>query len=256
MTDVATLHPIGYGQGGSIGGFHDSLPRYARIADALIARIRSGAYPTDSFLPAESKLSWEFAVSRGTVRQAISVLQTRGFVRAEVGRGTRVLAPQPPSQVFELPDFNKSMLLSGRTPSTRLLHRDVLPASADVAARLGILPAPPVIRLVRLRLADGVPLVYETRFLALDTCPELLQEDVEHQSVHHLLLDRYGIPLVQVDLTIRLAPLSHEAAEFLAQPPATPVFCLERVTYRSDGVPVTWFHAYYHSDHFALTIFH
>jgi len=230
---------------------HDARPRYVRIAEVVQRHIRVGAYESGALLPGEAEMGRAFGVSRGTMRQAIGLLQERGFVQPEVGRGTRVLGSHPRNTVFELADVNDEIRRRGQTPSTRLLTRATEPATAEVAARLRVAARSPTIRLVRVRLADGVPLVYETRLLAVETCPELLAEDVESQSVHRLLRERYHIPLVRVELAITRAPLLDEVAECL-----TMAFYLDRVTYQAETVPVTLFQAFYRSDHVDLAVHH
>lgn len=235
---------------------HRALPRYIRIAEELQGRIGAGRYEVGGLLPSEPALGREFGVSRTTVRQAIERLHERGLVRPEVGRGTRVLGARPRGAVFALADFNEQILARGQTPATRLLDRRVMTATDEVASRLRLAAGTAVIRLVRLRLADDVPVVYETRFLARDTCPALLAENVERQSVHRLLLDRYGIPPVRVDLSITRLPVALEEAAHLAVPVDTMIFHLDRVTYQAEDQPVTWLRASYRSDHFDLVVHH
>ncbi|MBW4704047.1 GntR family transcriptional regulator [Micromonospora sp. RL09-050-HVF-A] len=67
---------------------HYGQPRYRTIADELKQRIERGAIPPGAVLPTESVLTAEFRASRGTIRQAISVLRDEGFVTTEHGRGT------------------------------------------------------------------------------------------------------------------------------------------------------------------------
>ncbi|MGK5520709.1 GntR family transcriptional regulator [Micromonospora sp. URMC 107] len=66
-------------------------PRYRAIAEDLMDRIREGTMPPGTFLPTESALTAEFRASRGTVRQAISILRDQGLVSTEHGRGTCVI---------------------------------------------------------------------------------------------------------------------------------------------------------------------
>jgi len=207
-------------------------------------------------LTSEPALSAEFGVSRGTIRQAITLLLERGLVQPEVGRGTRIISLQPRGRLFELGDFDEEIARRGQQPSARLLERRVIPASQAVAERLAVLPGSEAILLVRLLLADSVPLVHESRYLARATCPELLHEDLERQSVHGLLLHRYGIPLIRVDLSITRQPLTAEIATALEVPAGLLAFRLDRVTYRAEGQPVTWLTAYYRSDHFDLAVHH
>jgi GntR family transcriptional regulator len=232
------------------------LPHYAQIADAVQRRVQVGTYGIGSFLPSEAALGREFGVSRGTIRQAIDLLSERGYLQAEIGKGTRVISPQGRSLVFQLTDFNSEVRRSGSTPSTRLISREVVLATADVAKRLRIRPGTEVIRMLRLRMANGVPLVHETRVLALSMCPQLMEEDVERQSVHDLMLNRYNIPLMRMELNIMCVPLPQEIAGHLGVPVGETSFFLDRVTYQTDDIPVSWFRAYYRGDHFDLTVHH
>ena len=67
------------------------VPLYLQISEILKRRILSGEFPPGSSLPAEPDLRKEFGVARGTIRQALSKLETEGFVRREQGRGTFVI---------------------------------------------------------------------------------------------------------------------------------------------------------------------
>ncbi|WP_422755181.1 GntR family transcriptional regulator [Micromonospora sp. WMMD708] len=67
---------------------HYGQPRYRTIADELKERIERGVIPPGTLLPAESTLTAEFRVARGTIRQAIAALREAGFVTTEHGRGT------------------------------------------------------------------------------------------------------------------------------------------------------------------------
>lgn len=67
------------------------VPLYLQVKDQLLKRILDGDYPPGASLPAEPDLCEQFGVSRGTVRQALGVLERDGFVSREQGRGTFVL---------------------------------------------------------------------------------------------------------------------------------------------------------------------
>ncbi|MEO3771624.1 GntR family transcriptional regulator [Micromonospora sp. B9E7] len=73
---------------------HYGTPRYRVIANELKERIESGVIPPGALLPAESVLTAEFRVSRGTIRQAVAVLREAGLVATEHGRGTYA-SPRP-----------------------------------------------------------------------------------------------------------------------------------------------------------------
>lgn len=63
----------------------------AQIQNILHERILNNTYQKDELLPSESALCEEFGVSRTTIRDAISALAEKGFVRREQGKGIRVI---------------------------------------------------------------------------------------------------------------------------------------------------------------------
>lgn len=67
-----------------------ALPLYINLEKTLRNRILAGKYkPYDSF-PTENQLCQEFGVSRITVRQAMTMLESDNLIRREQGRGSFV----------------------------------------------------------------------------------------------------------------------------------------------------------------------
>ncbi|NLG77068.1 MAG: FadR family transcriptional regulator [Xanthomonadaceae bacterium] len=69
---------------------------YQRVANSIVAEIRSGKYPRGERLPPERELAEEFGVSRPTVREAMIALEIRGIVEARRGSGIYVVEAAPP----------------------------------------------------------------------------------------------------------------------------------------------------------------
>ena len=67
-------------------------PRYLEMASALRAAIEAETYPVGSQLPTEAELGLQFAVSRFTVRAALSHLQRNGYLSRRPKIGTVVIA--------------------------------------------------------------------------------------------------------------------------------------------------------------------
>lgn len=64
-----------------------------RAVRTLLELIQSGRFPTNSRLPSQRKLAEQLDVSRASLREAIFVLDTLGYVRVEPSRGTFVCEP-------------------------------------------------------------------------------------------------------------------------------------------------------------------
>lgn len=194
-----------------------------------------------------------YNVSRGTVRQATGLLLDEGLLRREQGRGTFVASTQPETTFFTLTSFDDDMRRQNRTPSTQLLGLEVIPANTDMAARLKLTEGDPVIHIARLRLADVQPVVFETRYLAQSLCPGLMDENLETDSIHRLLVDKYRIPLVKMTHTVEIGQLSAEQANLLQTVPGASAFFVDRLTYtlRNDKqIPAVWFKAVYREDNY------
>ncbi len=61
-----------------------------RAVHQLVQRIRAGELPVGTRLPNESQLANQLGVSRGILREALTVLQTQGYITRTPGEGTIV----------------------------------------------------------------------------------------------------------------------------------------------------------------------
>lgn len=78
---------------GSRGADVDPAPPLAvRVAQAVVAEIRAGAFPIGSVLPSEAQLARRFEVSRPSIREALSALQFAGYLVSRRGFGSIVIA--------------------------------------------------------------------------------------------------------------------------------------------------------------------
>src|SRR6266540_4624047 len=64
------------------------VSKYRHVAATLRERIKSGTLPPGATLPSETELEKEFGFTRGTIRQAISLLRQEGLLDVVHGRGT------------------------------------------------------------------------------------------------------------------------------------------------------------------------
>ena len=67
-------------------------PRYARVADALLADIERGKYAVGDLLPPELDIAEQYGISRYTAREAIRRLHDMGLITRRAGIGTTVKA--------------------------------------------------------------------------------------------------------------------------------------------------------------------
>ncbi|OUQ78569.1 GntR family transcriptional regulator [Flavonifractor sp. An100] len=66
-------------------------PKYQQVADVLRGEIAEGLYQKRMLLPTEQVLCQQFNVSRQTIRQALSVLASEGYIQRKQGSGSHIL---------------------------------------------------------------------------------------------------------------------------------------------------------------------
>lgn len=66
----------------------DSEPLYIQMANIIRQKILSGEWKHNEALPPEKALCVEFDIARGTLRQALQLLESEGYLMREQGRGT------------------------------------------------------------------------------------------------------------------------------------------------------------------------
>jgi len=93
----------------------------------------------------------------------------------------------------------------GRTPTARLLDKRIVAADEAVAHQLALAPGTLVVRLWRVRLADGVAMSFDETYLPRYIGEKVAENDLEAEPVFALLEDKYGTPLVEAEYKLEAA---------------------------------------------------
>ncbi|MBW8482733.1 GntR family transcriptional regulator [Actinomadura parmotrematis] len=230
-----------------------SGPLHARLADALRERIVSGALAVGAPLPSEAHLVEEFALSRGTVRQALSALRHEGLI--EGGRGRRpVVRRRPMGQPFEtFLSFTAWALQSGHVPGQRTIELARRGAGPEAAAALGVAPGEPVVDVLRLRLLDGEPVMLERSTFTLAIGRLLFDFDPDAGSIYAGLHER-GVDIAGATHTIDAIAAPGEDARLLGVAKGGPLLRERRTATTTGGDPVEYADDRYRPDRATFTI--
>ena len=137
-------------------------PLYKQLMQKLRSDIASGLYPVHSRIPSEQELCDTYQVNRVTVRKALAKLTQEGLLKRHQGKGTFVGTPRICRDLKDVNSFSDACRLMGSEPGTRVIHAQMVHAEADDCRDLMLEEGSMVVELVRLRTADGVPVMLET----------------------------------------------------------------------------------------------
>jgi GntR family transcriptional regulator len=223
-------------------------PKYLRIEAALRDRITSGQWPAGTALPAQRELADEFGVSIMTLRQALQLLADAGLVDTRHGSGTYVAAHYA-YELGHLRSFADDLTAQGAKITTRLLAAHVVAPPQEVGARLG--GPGEVLRLRRLRLVGGRPLIVQTSYLPAQLVRELEPADLSHRGLYTSLAE-HGLTVTRAEETISPTTLGPADARDLARPQASPALVSHRVSFTAAGIAVVDDHVLLPGDRVAL----
>ena len=212
-----------------------SSPLYHQLMQRITADIERGAYPTGSRIPPEHELEQLYQVSRVTVRRALAELTSEGLLERKQGKGTFVSMPKGNIQLKNLHSFHDSCKINKVKPSTDVIHIRETAASKADAEELNLGSGSRVLETLRVRRADGVPVVLERNRFSMAYA--YLQDQDLTGSLYSLLRE-YGVePKLAVhDVSLHFA--TDEEGELLETETGTPLVCLHEVIYDQRGRPL------------------
>lgn len=231
---------------------NSALPLYFQIHQHLLEQIQTGALKPGQPIPSELEISSRMGVSRMTARQAVKSLCDAGMAYSRRGLGTFVSASKQEKTSNELLSFTQEMKARGARPSSRVLSFERALADNEVARDLHLAAGTKVLRLVRIRLADSLPMGIETSILPFALFPGLLEEFDPRSSLYQTLSKRYGVHLAAADEVVEAGLADADSARLLEISKGTPVFLLTRVSYASNGQPVEYVRSTYRGDRWKI----
>ena len=200
--------------------------------------IASGAVQAGDRLGGERELAARLGVSRTTLRQALALLEEAGAVRRVQGRGGGTFVSHPMverdlSTVVGVPALLREQ---GFTAGSRVVSAALTQAGDLTAAALMLAPGELVAEIVRIRLADGVPLSLERARFPAARFPGLLDLPLGG-SVYELLEMRYGVRPAEAIERIDAIACGEEEAAILDIPAGTPALAITRTALDETGRP-------------------
>jgi DNA-binding GntR family transcriptional regulator len=224
------------------------VPLYHQVAVTIEAAIEDGHLPPGTLLENEIALATRLGISRPTARQALRELVDRGRLVRKRGAGTHV-APARIRRPVDLTSLYDDLSKSGEMPTTTVLEHRTVTAPSEVAAALDLPDGSEVLRLRRLRLANGEPIAIMNNHLPLSVAPT--REELERDGLYGCLRARGAQPRIARQ---RIGARTATAAEakMLQEPAKSALLTMERTAFDDAGTAVEFGQHIYRASRYAF----
>jgi GntR family transcriptional regulator len=211
-------------------------PIYLQLRDAMAERIAKGAWKPGQAIPNEGELAREFGVSPGTMRKALSLMESERLITRRQGRGTFINHQASGALVNRYCNIHGT---DGERAAGCIEAGEIEGTVANEAEcrRLQLRPNDPVWRLRRVRLHQDRAFMYEEIALPAGLFPHL--EDSTYGRIV-VLAQRHGLLLGAAEERVSIGVACRSAANALNIAQGSPVIVLDRIVHTIDGRPVEW----------------
>ncbi len=218
-------------------------PIYQQLNRLLRQKLSSKEYNLGDKFLTERQVSEEYEVSRATANKALSNLVSEGLLEFKKGVGTFIRGRPTEDDVSSLVGFTDNVKGAGMNPITRVLRFEQIKASevaeAGVMKQLKLKTEEEVYLIERLRLADGIPMMLEHRYLVAKYCPGLTKQMLAG-SLYSLLEKKFKLDVTGADESIQSVTIKGRQAKLLDVPSGKAGFLVSAVGYIESDQPLWW----------------
>jgi GntR family transcriptional regulator len=221
----------------------------------LLDQIRTGALEPGAKLGGERDLARTLGVSRSTVRQALAAMEGAGVVRRIPGRGGGTFVGHPKidrdlSRIVGVPALLRQQ---GITAGTRVVSTALVRADETTRTALRLPDDGYILEVVRIRLADGIPISLEHARLPAHRFPGLLELPLVG-SLYELLDAHFGVRPDEAVEHIEVVLAGRDEAAVLDIAISAPLLSITRTTCAAGGEPFEHSHDLFRADRTTITV--
>lgn len=213
--------------------------KYEAIVQDLRKDIQNGVYQPGQQLALEKEMCEQYKVSRITIKRAVDELVKQGLVVKRRGSGTFVKSMES-SDVKELSMANQftgfAAAYRGHDIKSKILVFDIVHPKADVAEKLQVSTEGFVYDIVRVRYADGDPIVIEHTQMPIQLIPGIKRRVLE-ASIYSYIENELKLKIQSAHREVRAVMPTEDEKKYLRIEGLLPLLEVKQVAFLDDGRP-------------------
>ncbi|WP_053960691.1 GntR family transcriptional regulator [Sulfobacillus thermosulfidooxidans] len=229
------------------------LPLPMQVASAIRSRIIRREWEPGDQIPPEDELAKLFAVSRATIREAVSLLSVQGYLIKRRGIGTFVAESQTISggleSLISITEWIERHGYQAGTSYIDMISRTPTPKERELFKAWEM---EEVMEIHRVRTANGVPVLYCIDVLPKEFAPESPQ--LLDESLFQYLERQWGQVVIFAQTEIDVAPATRTMAHYLQVAENTPLLRLRQAHSNQKSLPILWSQDHFVTDRFRFEV--
>jgi GntR family transcriptional regulator len=230
---------------------------YLLAKDEILGYIHENGLEIGTLLPPESHFVSRLGISRGTLREAMRVLEEEGVIKRKQGVGTLICDTK--NLIRSTLDINESVsemiIGKGMKPGSKDTKFKKIAAGKQLSKKLNLTPGDPVISLSRVRMANNSPVAYTIDFFPPALVPDNFPQDFKSGSLYTYMEERLGLELSNSMLKIQPIKAPNSIARSLEMKQGDLLLLLEQTDTNTNNVPMLYSEEYFVADRFEFIVY-
>ncbi len=227
---------------------------YEDIYQDLKKKIEDHVFPSQELLPSENTLITQYNCSRNTIRRAIAMLATEGYVQSIRGKGVRNIYEKTSQTLFtlgEIESFRESARRNHMKYSTKVLLFMELAVDESLHQRTSFPLGSQIYYIQRIHYLNDLPLIINHNYF-LKSCTPGLTREICEQSIYNYLENVLQMTIINSRRIMTVEKMTEIDEKYLKLD-ANEYNCMAVVTsytYNSDGIMFEFTQSRHRPDHF------
>ncbi|MGB6130012.1 MAG: GntR family transcriptional regulator [Psychrilyobacter sp.] len=209
--------------------------KYCKLADIIKKKVNDGEYSLGEKILTEQKLMEKYQLSRDTVRKAVDHLVKEKYLYKLQGSGTFVSEEFYSQSLLKFYSFTEEMIKRGKVPSSEIISFELVEADEKVQKKMAI-NSKEIYKLIRLRLADKKPVMYETTYLNPNLLKNLSLKVLTEKPLYDIIRKDYKVNFDRAVEKFKAVIPTEDILEKLKMSSLRACMELERYTYSQNEV--------------------
>ena len=212
-----------------------AVPMYTNVYNEIKKAIKDNVYRPGTFLPPEPQLEEIYSTSRTTIRKAVKLLASEGFVTVKQGRGTEVQDISTIQKLNSVTSFTETLVRKGYTVTTQGMCIELMQVPSSVAPFLKVNTDEKVYHMQRVQCANQKPICIMENYLIASLFPDLDKYSGTFTSLYAFLEDHYGLIIKEANESISAICADFIDSQVLQIPLGSALLVSKRLTCNEAG---------------------